>query len=76
MRSGELIQAREERDGREALTVDGNRVALFEENGDLLRPIRRVLRIHCQLKHLRVGFVPRIFENPALVRGVEQIAID
>src|SRR3569833_422222 len=74
--AGDLVTLLSKLNQIELVAIDRDGVALDVLDLDHPRLVRRLARIARALEHLRIGFLPRILEDAALVARVEQVAID
>src|SRR5690606_20508836 len=73
--SCDLVGARQQGEGIEALTVDGDGHAVLEADGDDLGSVGRGFGVTSQLPHAAGGRCPWILEDAALVTYVEQVGV-
>ncbi len=71
-----FVQARQDRGWAERLAVDRDRVALFKRDLDEFRRVGRILDRDDALGDVIGRLDRRIFQNPALGRGMQQVRID
>src|SRR5262245_9233609 len=71
----DLVQCLDQRDGVETLAVDLYRRAFFKTDLDVLRLVRRFFGGDGQFEHRLFWFVCGVFEDPAFVREVPDVAV-
>jgi len=62
--------------GDKRLAIHGHRRSSFKGDGHLARLIRGASRIHGALEYLGRRLGIRVFQDAALVAGVQQVAVD